>query len=198
MRLSSRSDVVNSQSYRQFIFQDDWIRKRFWIKLQVKQHHHMEDHDCSPNSYYGCFAFLIKSTFNVSQCLPKSAMSIGNVDLTEFEQCKTDSEAEKSWNQLYQVFQSMDDFLCPKLCAIEVYTGKIDYEENKSITNLSNFSLIVDLRYARPYTVSVSREYLIYDFIGMVGSVGGTLGMFIGFSFYEIVRRIFEFLKKWF
>ena len=28
----------------------------------------------------------------------------------------------------------------------------------------------------------VYEEYLIFDAIGMIGSVGGTLGMFIGFS----------------
>ena len=30
-------------------------------------------------------------------------------------------------------------------------------------------------------------EYLLFDFTGFVGSVGGTLGLFIGISFREIV-----------
>ena len=38
-------------------------------------------------------------------------------------------------------------------------------------------------------------EYLIYDIIGMVGSVGGTLGLFTGFSFAYIVTLLINFAK---
>ena len=43
--------------------------------------------------------------------------------------------------------------------------------------------------------ISVSKEYLIYDFIGMIGSVGGTIGMFIGFSFFDVIGRLSTYLK---
>ena len=36
--------------------------------------------------------------------------------------------------------------------------------------------------FAQPATITTHGEYLIYDAIGVIGSVGGTLGMFIGFS----------------
>ena len=36
---------------------------------------------------------------------------------------------------------------------------------------------------------------LIIDTIGLIGSVGGTLGMFIGFSFYNLVICIIEFIQ---
>ena len=38
----------------------------------------------------------------------------------------------------------------------------------------------------------VNQEYLIYDITGFVGSVGGTLGLFIGFSFRDIVEIILD------
>ena len=38
----------------------------------------------------------------------------------------------------------------------------------------------------------VNQEYLIYDITGFVGSVGGTLGLFIGFSFRDIVELILD------
>ena len=45
--------------------------------------------------------------------------------------------------------------------------------------------------------IIVEKEYLIYDFIGIVGSVGGTLGLFIGFSFYDLfIYPIERFMKK--
>ena len=31
--------------------------------------------------------------------------------------------------------------------------------------------------------MKIEEEFLIHDFVGMLGSIGGTLGLFIGFSF---------------
>ena len=44
--------------------------------------------------------------------------------------------------------------------------------------------------------IQVQTEYLIYDFNGLVGSVGGTLGIFIGFNFYDILARIVDNIKN--
>ena len=54
-------------------------------------------------------------------------------------------------------------------------------------------------RFSHPQALTVHDEYLIYDDIGLIGSVGGTLGMFIGFSFSGIITCFFNFLKqfKW-
>ena len=43
--------------------------------------------------------------------------------------------------------------------------------------------------------VTIYEEYLIYDFIGMVASVGGTIGMFIGFSFRDVFTVVFDNLR---
>ena len=39
-------------------------------------------------------------------------------------------------------------------------------------------------------------EYLIFDAIGVVGSVGETLGIVIGFSLTGVISSIIVFLKK--
>ena len=44
--------------------------------------------------------------------------------------------------------------------------------------------------------VDVKQEYLIVDTITMIGSVGGTLGLFIGFSFLTCMSSIIETLKS--
>ena len=41
----------------------------------------------------------------------------------------------------------------------------------------------------------VFEEYLIFDIIGMIGSVGGTLGMCIGFSFTNVITIFFKFVE---
>ena len=38
--------------------------------------------------------------------------------------------------------------------------------------------------------IQVQTEYLIYDFNGLLGFIGGTLGLFIGFSFYGLLTDI--------
>ena len=35
-----------------------------------------------------------------------------------------------------------------------------------------------------PETKKVAVEYLLYDLIGVIGAVGGTMGLFIGFSMF--------------
>ena len=159
----------------------------------------MKSSGCDTQSYYECFANQVKLDHNIS-CVPKSLPSIGKVDLTEISFCRNETEEYLAWNHMYEtIYYSLTDDLCPKLCTIEEYHGRIDYKDDKTVTGMSNYTLVLYVRYGRPYKMSVSREYLVYDFIGMVGSVGGTLGMFIGFSFYEVINKCCEssYSLKW-
>ena len=51
------------------------------------------------------------------------------------------------------------------------------------------FHLIVDMGDNR----EVNKEYLIYDTLSLIGTVGGTLGLFVGFSFYEFFLAVIDF-----
>ena len=42
----------------------------------------------------------------------------------------------------------------------------------------------------------VNEQYLIYDAIGMIGAVGGTMGMCIGFSFDSIIHYLINLLPN--
>ena len=42
--------------------------------------------------------------------------------------------------------------------------------------------------------MKVYEEYIIIDAISMIGSVGGTLGLFIGFSFSNIINVLIGYL----
>ena len=44
--------------------------------------------------------------------------------------------------------------------------------------------------------IKVSEEYVIYEFINMVASIGGTLGLFIGFSFTNLTSGLIILMKK--
>ena len=48
----------------------------------------------------------------------------------------------------------------------------------------------------RPRKIRVKTEYLIHDVISMIGNVGGTLGLFVGFSFSNVISGILSFLNS--
>ena len=43
--------------------------------------------------------------------------------------------------------------------------------------------------------MKVYEEYIIIDAMGMIGSVGGTLGLFIGFSFSNVINLLIGYLQ---
>ena len=49
---------------------------------------------------------------------------------------------------------------------------------------------IFRMTFKKPPRVTVKDEYLIYDMLNMIGAVGGTLGLFIGFSFHDLFQGI--------
>ena len=45
--------------------------------------------------------------------------------------------------------------------------------------------------------VKVYEEYKVYDFNGLLGTVGGSLGLFIGFSFLDMMMHLMSIARKW-
>ena len=41
--------------------------------------------------------------------------------------------------------------------------------------------------------IKVEEEYDVYSFTGIVGTVGGSLGLFVGFSFLDIILLVIAF-----
>ena len=52
------------------------------------------------------------------------------------------------------------------------------------------------LTFSDPPKVTVREEYLIFDGITMISAIGGTLGLCIGFSFYQLVSFFFNWFEK--
>ena len=42
----------------------------------------------------------------------------------------------------------------------------------------------------------IYKEYLVYDAIGMIGSIGGSLGLCIGFSIFDTLCMFVDFALK--
>ena len=68
----------------------------------------------------------------------------------------------------------------------EALTHKIDIKYNQV-----RFLLHIE----KPEKVKVHEEYLIYDMVAMVGAIGGTMGLCIGFSFNDFCSLLLDYLE---
>ena len=107
--------------------------------------------------------------------------------------------AEKIGNEVwYDIIQNGS---CPLACTTFEYTGTIMNEKFYRQEPVDNaYRLTFYYVFDFSFSVTVHEEYLVHDFISMIGSVGGTLGMCIGFSFTgfssSILNQILKILKR--
>ena len=79
-------------------------------------------------------------------------------------------------------------------CSNTEYQG-YKYVEQEFASGEAN-EVQVYYRFAPPMMTKAHQEYLIFDIVGMIGSVGGTLGLCIGFSFSGITTAILTLIQK--
>ena len=52
-----------------------------------------------------------------------------------------------------------------------------------------------EVKFLSPARVKVKEEYLIYNLVSMISAIGGTMGLFIGFSFTQVSSFLLEYLE---
>ena len=77
--------------------------------------------------------------------------------------------------------------LCPRYCNQLEYTGNVQAD-----LNAYELSGLVGWSYSISSTTNVNEEYLVYDLPSLVGSVGGTIGIFVGFSVFDLIVTIID------
>ena len=159
---------------------------------------------CSPYSFYQQVGYkIMESDFSncSSTCVP---VTFPNVEypLCSYEEFDewyknncTDrysgTDCDCNSNIIKHIIQKEENNDRPSFCNITQY--KVHHESNGSpFRNKSN--IILEYKFATLKT-EVYKEYLIYDVIGMVGMVGGTLGLFIGFSFSNVITCMIEYIQ---
>ena len=76
-------------------------------------------------------------------------------------------------------------------CHVIEYSGEITYARK----SYSEKYFVMRFKFGSPGLTHHYTERLVFDLVGMVGSVGGTLGMCIGFSFSGITSTLLGFMK---
>ena len=149
------------------------------LDLKPEQYQYLEtatNMKCSHESYYECISRLVAAN------LKESPTKCSPVSLPSLPICKvniSDAKEQEFWR-----FCKSAEQICPrKLCVTLEYSGEETYHKNQTYNNGT-----VSFEYEiSSNLMTLYEEYLIHDAISMVGSVGGTLGMCIGFSFTGLI-----------
>ena len=112
-------------------------------------------------------------------------------DLTDEKNrgCTSRQEEFCLWRQKYKLRTYYHS--CPRQCHEKQY--KIDVTTAK-VAAVDKNSIGIRLRSA--WTKEYHNEYLIYDLLDLIGAVGGSLGLFIGFSFFGLIVDAINFLSR--
>ena len=165
------------------------VNKGMYKKIDLKQEQYRymttaTNNKCSYESYYECMSRLISA--NLDGSLEKCSL----VSLPSLPICKIKSDyvLEEFWSNWDKAEEK-----CPiKLCITLEYSGVSGYYKklnDKNVTVGFAYKISSNL-------VTIYEEYLIYDAISTVGSVGGTLGMCIGFSFTGVISFLINLIQK--
>ena len=145
-------------------------------------------------SYYKCMGlrFLQKWQYKncTKFCIPIIYQTLINLVTNDtYEVCEIAQENACITEEMKRIkLQASTE--CSKSCTKFEYAGKVKYKNSMNYNGIGDWYMIFPSS-----DMIFIEEYLIYDFIGMVGSIGGTLGLFIGFSFMDI---FFHLVNFWF
>ena len=151
--------------------------------IQPKRMKYLEEtSECQPEPYYECIASqLDEMEFNKcsNKCIPKAISYLGRNYSTPF--CEDDPDNECAWKIVQKINSQKIASNCKKSCSNLEYSGQIALNRpsfSKKGENWTQYYFKYVLN-NQEFESMVYEEYFIYDTIGMIGAVGGTLGISI-------------------
>ena len=142
---------------------------------------------CADIGFYDCIhSNLIQQDFD--DC-PRKCYSISTSD-NALPICETAEEFECSHELTKSVKKNSN---CLPNCNQIDYNLEYEYQEDLDDPNAKrNITFAYKISNLK---MKVEEEYLVHDFVGMLGSIGGTLGLFIGFSFLGLITNLLTYVQ---
>ena len=146
-------------------------------------------------SFYRLSEIAAKSNL---KCVPINFLSMVKKERNEYEPASPlpkicDSLNRKMESKFIKIFYNNVFDECPKRCQTLNYYGA---PEISPAANYQPKSVAFSFWFLDD-EIKVETEYFILDLNGLVGFVGGTLGLFVGFSFFMLWDLILPFYEKW-
>ena len=137
--------------------------------------------ECFYSNQYGCRKKCIMNGYKgVFDMYPNATL----------QACETKKVSECNFVAMTSCYFSENStHMCLDPCNVEIYTtNTYDFERTIDKQNITLF-----LKY-QSMAIDVSEEYLVYDFPNFIGTLGGSLGLFIGFSYTGFIGSIIDCL----
>ena len=153
--------------------------------------------DCSKIAFFKCYAtsFAESEEFKCSKkCFPFIYQLLMDTIDHKIPRCGTDAE-----HYCMMGTESLKTILklkatCQKECNNKGSKLLIKKSEEAYPYHLG--SKQIDVRFKILPEILYYKEYLIYDDIGMFGSIGGSLGLFLGFSLFDTLCMVVDFILR--
>ena len=129
---------------------------------------------------------------NSNTCLPIDYKTLINKSMNNSFKICHDEFSGNWWHKLR--INLIDEISkTTKPCEIHQYDGNLrtfyQYMPN-------DYHIQVDYTFKSDELV-IRQEYLVIDDIRLIGTVGGTMGLFIGFSFLDMLKKFMTMFKKY-
>ena len=153
--------------------------------------------DCNEIGFFKCFATILAES-NEFKC-PKKCVTLAFQSMMEtidhnIPTCETDAEHYCMVGlEAKQTFLKLKS-LCKKQCKNKGSKLVIKKSEYAYPHQLGSMQMTIQVRILPE--IVYNKEYLIYDDIGMFGSIGGSLGLFLGFSLFDTLCMIVDFILR--
>ena len=171
----------------------DLLGMTYQVLTTTKKFTYIEENKNCRNKAFNDILFTKLSEHDFNDCASKcrSNISFGkflNHYISHLPFCKTAKEETCFLDTIARI----RDGIVQKPCTKVDYVGKAQtYSTGKGRQNIINFWYrLNDFK-----TVTVHEEYLVFDSVSMIGSIGGTLGLCIGFSFTNVFAAFLKFLN---
>ena len=167
-----------------------------FVSLAVEKHFNL---NCNYQSYYECVESEILNA-KLGICIPISVPNDPSLMCQNINDWYSGGclDCDLNLSIIKDFFQNITaKNKCPKSCKMTQYSGKIISDSTTTFNyfDADNKASYVKYQFDAPLYAKVYEEYIIVDAIGMIGSVGGTLGLFIGFSFSNVINVLIGYLQ---
>ena len=145
-------------------------------------------------SWYDCYADFAEN-LSFEECPAKCLSHSIRDGKQKLDFCKPNTTMWSCSNKLLRSLRKslIKDKICPRSCHIRDYEGTT---KEYSALNHPNY-IVFSYYFSPPYMAFIYQEYLLFDFLGLISSVGGTLGIFIGISILAVISDCFSHLVSW-
>ena len=155
-----------------------------YVNLKMKKIIHLQEtSNCTTKkTFYSCISSRVKCSRNCTTFLKQDLLHLEEANKT-LPFCEGDDEVECTLKYNTAFFDSFKE--CPNSCIQKSYYGDITIAGESAASMNENETGFVILFASKD--VHEEKETLAYEVPDVIGSVGGTLGLFVGFSFYGVV-----------